>query len=163
MISSLSRYHFICNILLIIICILQLSVAKETHNETNNESNKETNKETQVNVHESLPPKERLKEALQASVSYLSNRSLLKSTKEKSNRRESIIGEDEQEEIKEENMIDKVLNFMTIHINKITCILILILSSSYISLISAVYFLYILYFVYEILLFLLFLGFSLIN
>ena len=151
MISSLSRYHFLCNILLIIVCILQLSVAKETQ------------KDKPENMHESLPPKERLKEALQASVSYLSNRSLLKSRKEKSNRRDSIIGEDEQEEIKEENMMDKVLNFMTIHINKITCILILILSSSYISLISAVYFLYILYFVYEILLFSLFLDFSLIN
>lgn len=43
--------------------------------------------------------------------------------------------------------VDRVLHFLVLNINKITSVLILILSSSFTSLISAVYFLYILFFI----------------
>lgn len=136
MISSLSRYHFFCNIILIVICVLQLAVTKE--------QNKDTPKEEELKEKKTHKKRDRLKTILGTSVSYLTSHSLRKSW-HKEDHEEDEYHDDEEKE--EDNMIDKALRFITIHINKITSVLILILSSTYISLISGVYFLYILYFV----------------
>lgn len=138
MISSLSRYHFFCNIILVVICVLQLAVTKEQNNDTPKEEEHKEKKPSKK--------RDRLKTILGTSVSYLTSHSLRKSW-----HKEDLIKDDDNhddEEKEEDNMIDKALRFITIHINKITSVLILILSSTYISLISGVYFLYILYFVY---------------
>ena len=142
MISSVSRAHFFWNIVLIVVCVLQVTVSKEQ-------------KDDVINTVKIMLPKKRakkrqLKVLIRNSMSYLSSHSLLK--REKSNQEitkkdEDDIDKDAYEDYEEKDgVIDKCIRFITMHITKITCVLILILSASYISIISAIYFIYILYF-----------------
>ena len=114
MFTQLSDYHFLFNMLLIIISTLQMAVSDEvaTVNETSLASSlaKYT---THISLHGSTPP--------QSSLSATT--------------------------IEDYTFVDKVISFIINNLNKITNILILILSSVNISLISLVYFLYILYFI----------------
>ena len=129
MLAELSPYYFLFNILLIFVSILQIAVANETKKETHT---LQKSKDSAYHI---------LKASLSASVAKFRSGW---GNSQPSERRNSV---EMAEYAEAEETVDRVVHFLVLNINKITSMLILILSSSFTSLISAVYFLYILFFI----------------
>ena len=130
MLAELSPYYFLFNILLIFVSVLQIAVANETQKEGVRAFQK--SKDSAYHM---------LKSSLSASVAKFRSGWGLSQSSERRDSVETI----ENSEMDE--TVDRVFHFLVLNINKITSVLILILSSSFTSLISAVYFLYILFFI----------------
>ena len=134
MLSQLSQYQFLFNILLMFISVLQIAVTNETR-ERKQVSEQELQRSRKDSTYQII------KASLSASVARF--RSGL-GFSQSSDRNDLMDSSDMDEK---EETVDRFIHFLVLNINKITSMLILILSSTFTSLISAVYFIYILFFI----------------
>lgn len=134
MLSQLSQYQFLFNILLMFISVLQIAVTNETR-ERKQVSEQELQRSRKDSTYQII------KASLSASVARF--RSGL-GFSQSSDRNDLTDSSDMDEK---EETVDRFIHFLVLNINKITSMLILILSSTFTSLISAVYFFYILFFI----------------